>query len=472
MIRLAQLAHLLDATVDVDGGVGTVGEIKIVDVEHNSRLVDAGALFACVRGATSDGHDFAQEAVQRGAVALLVERPVPSPVPNLIVNSVRRAMGPASAAVHEYPSERLDVVGVTGTNGKTTTVRLIAEILTASGLITDEIGTLTGARTTPEAPELQRSFAAAVGRGDNAVAMEVSSHALDQYRVDGTRFRVAAFTNLGRDHLDHHGTVEAYFESKVRLFDALLSDNAVVHIGSDHGRRLADAVSIPLVEVGPDTAEIVGLGPRVSRFRWRGEQIELPLGGVFNVANAVVAAEVAIVLGIDPVLIAKTLGEVPQVPGRFESVEAGQDFTVIVDYAHTPEGLEAVLAAARQVTDRHLMVVFGAGGDRDRQKRPRMGAVASTLADHAIVTSDNPRSEDPDKIIDDITAGMSEPPDLIEPDRRLAIRHAIAGARTGDVVVITGKGHESTQTIGNEIIDFDDRLVARDELARRGARGT
>ena len=219
-----------------------------------------GALFACVPGATSDGHDYAPEAVQRGAVALLVERPVPGPVPNLIVNSVRRAMGPASAAVHEYPSERLHVVGVTGTNGKTTTVRLIAEILTAAGLITDEIGTLTGARTTPEAPELQRSFAAAVGRGDDAVAMEVSSHALDQYRVDGTRFRVAAFTNLGRDHLDHHGTVQAYFESKVRLFDALLSDNAVVHIGSEHGRRLADAVSIPLVEVGPDTVEIVHLG--------------------------------------------------------------------------------------------------------------------------------------------------------------------------------------------------------------------
>ncbi len=469
MIDLDELARSIGAAVVPSEGTCSASTgVAVADVEHDSRLVERGSLFACIRGSSADGHDYAFDAVRRGAVALLVEEAMPSPVPNLVVPSVRAALGPAAAAVHRHPSRRLDLVGVTGTNGKTTTVRLLAAILTSAGRTTDEMGTLTGARTTPEATDVQRRLAGAVDRGRRAVAMEVSSHALDQGRVDGCRFRVAAFTNLGHDHLDYHGTMEAYFAAKARLFTPEMSERGVVWMGSPAGRRLAATASIPLTEVEPGAVEVLEFGPGSSRFVWRDRTVEAPLGGRFNIDNAVLAAETAVALGLTPAVVAGALVTAGPVPGRFEIVDVGQDFTVIVDYAHTPEGLEAVLGAARAIAEQGLTVVFGAGGERDRRKRPLMGASAAA-ADRIVITTDNPRSEDPGRIANEITAGLDRLPDLVEKDRHLAIRHAIATAGPGDVVVIAGKGHEKTQTIGDQVFDFDDCTIVRDELARRVA---
>ena len=463
MIRFDELAAELPGVLEADASA-----VAVSDVEHDSRRVTSGTLFGCIPGAVVDGHDFAAGAIDAGAVALLVERPLDLQVPQLVVDSVRRAIGPTAAMVHGEPSSAIDVLGVTGTNGKTTTVRLLTALLGSLGRRVTEIGTLTGERTTPEATELQRLLASAVGARHDAVAMEVSSHALDQNRVDGTRFRVAAFTNLGIDHLDHHGDVEAYFEAKARLFTPELSDFAVVDTTTQAGSRLVERLEIPHVVTGPDWVEMLEGTPSRSRFLWRGIEVDLPLAGVFNVTNSVIAGEMLVALGHDPVLIAERLGTVAGVPGRFETVDEGQPFSVVVDYAHTPDGLEAVLAAAREVTGGRLTVVFGAGGDRDQGKRPQMGEVARRLADLVVVTSDNPRNESPDAIISAIVSGMETPPELIEPDRRIAIRHAIAGARAGDVIVIAGKGHETTQTIGDDVLEFDDRLVTREELARLG----
>lgn len=446
--------------------------VSVHDVEHDSRRVRKGALFCCVPGANADGHDFAAAAVEAGAAALLVERPLALGVPELLVSSVRDAMGPAAAVVHGDPSRHLAVIGVTGTNGKTTTVRLVAGILAELGVSAREVGTLTGVRTTPEAPELQRLLAGARDEGARAVAMEVSSHALDQRRVDGTHFAVVGFTNLGVDHLDHHGTIEDYFAAKCRLFAEELSARAVVDTRQSWGAELAAATTIPVVRIDVDALADVETGPRSSRFMWDGHRIDLPLGGMFNVANALMAAELVRALGYEPAAIATALASAPTVPGRFELIDEGQAFSVVVDYAHTPDGLEAVLAAAREVTERRLTVVFGAGGDRDRSKRPQMGEVARRLADHVVVTSDNPRRERPEAIIAGIVSGMDGTPDLVEPDRRAAIRHALAGARKGDVVLIAGKGHEATQTMGDEVVDFDDRDVARAELRRLEGRAS
>lgn len=463
--RLDAVAERLGVTISARESI-----VVVDDVEHDSRQVGAGSLFCCVPGENVDGHDHAAAAVAAGAVALLVERPLGLGVPEIIVASVRRAMGPAAAVVHGDPSKAIAVVGVTGTNGKTTTVRLIASILGALGVRAREIGTLTGARTTPEGPELQRLFAGARDAGDQVVAMEVSSHALDQHRVDGTKFRVVGFTNLGVDHLDHHGTIENYFEAKRRLFDPAFAEVAVVDTRGDWGAQLAASIEMPCVAIAEADLAESQTGPLSSTFRWRDMSVDLPLAGIFNVANAIMAAEIVHGLGYDPAEIARALAGAPTVPGRFETIEEGQEFAVVVDYAHTPDGLEAVLDAAREVTERSLVVVFGAGGDRDRSKRPQMGAVARRLADRVVVTSDNPRGEPPDAIISGIVSGMDSPPDLVEVDRRTAIRHALAGARKGDVVLIAGKGHEATQTIGDAVIEFDDRDVARDELRRLGGR--
>lgn len=464
--RLDAVAERLDAQISARDSIVVV----VDDVEHDSRRVGPGSLFCCVSGENADGHDHAPAAVSAGAVALLVERPLDLGVPEIVVPSVRRAMGPAAAAVHGDPSSDIAVVGITGTNGKTTTVRLIASILAALGVRTREIGTLTGARTTPEGPDLQRLFADARKAGDQVVAMEVSSHALDQHRVDGTKFQVVGFTNLGVDHLDHHLTMDSYFDAKRRLFDPEFAQLAIIDTRGPWGEKLAASTTLSKVLIDETHLDGAETGPLSSAFRWRGTSVLLPLAGIFNVANAIMAAEVVHGLGYNATAISTALGAAPTVPGRFETIEEGQDFSVVVDYAHTPDGLEAVLEAAREVTERSLVLVFGAGGDRDRSKRPQMGAVARRLADRVVVTSDNPRGEAPDAIISGIVSGMDSPPELIEIDRRAAIRHALAGARKGDVVLIAGKGHESTQTIGQEVIDFDDRDVARDELRRLGGR--
>lgn len=463
--RLDAVAARLGTTVAARDSI-----VVVDDVEHDSRRVGPRTLFCCVPGEHTDGHDHAASAVERGAVALLVERPLGLGVPELVVSSVRRAMGPAAAHVHGDPSASLSVVGVTGTNGKTTTVRLVASILSELGIRAREIGTLTGARTTPEGPELQRVLADARQAGDQVVAMEVSSHALDQHRIDGTHFRVVGFTNLGVDHLDHHGSVEEYFAAKRRLFVDRFAEYAVIDTRGEWGRSLIDGLEMPHTVIDETQLEGARTGPRSSTFTWRRRTVELPLSGIFNVANAILAAEIVHALGQPADRIAAALAAAPTVPGRFETIDEGQEFTVVVDYAHTPDGLEAVLTAAREVTERSLVVVFGAGGDRDRSKRPQMGEVARRLADRVVVTSDNPRGESPEGIISGIVSGMERPPELVEIDRRAAIRHALAGARKGDVVLIAGKGHESTQTIGDEVIEFDDRDVARDELRRIGGR--
>ena len=478
MTSLGELARSLPADLLPPGDTGgphdiaDAASVQVDDVEHDSRRVAGGALFACIPGATCDGHHFAADAVTAGATALLVERPVPAKVPCLLVESVRRAVGPAAAAVHGHPWRRFDLAGVTGTNGKTTTVRLAAGLLRAAGRDAVEIGTLTGTLTTPEATDLQRILSESVDSGASAAVVEVSSHGLAQHRVDGCRFRVAAFTNLGRDHLDYHGSMDDYFGAKARLFTGDMAESAVVDVTSRWGRRLVEVApsEMPLVKVDQRDIDVLEADARSSVFRWRDQVVTLPLAGAFNRSNAVLAAEIALSLGLSPDAVAAGLAEAAPVAGRFEPVDAGQDFAVVVDYAHTPDGLDALLQAARSLTDECLTVVFGAGGDRDRAKRPEMGATAERLADRVIITSDNPRSEDPQQIIDDIVEGMSRAPDLSDPDRRKALRHAVATARRGDVVVIAGKGHERSQIIGNRRLAFDDREVAREELERLSAR--
>jgi UDP-N-acetylmuramoyl-L-alanyl-D-glutamate--2,6-diaminopimelate ligase len=447
------------------------GDVDIVSVTHDSRQVVPGTLFCCVPGERFDGHDFAAAAAADGAVALLVDRPLPLAVTQIVVPAVRPAMAQLAAAWAGHPSRSLVVAGVTGTNGKTTVTHLLAAVFEAHGWPTDVIGTISGARTTPEATELQGRLAAARDAGKRAVAMEVSSHALVQHRVDGTRFAAATFTNLSQDHLDFHGTMDAYFSAKARLFEPDLSALAVVNTDDPWGMRLATMVRIPVHPFGMADASDLELDGRGSRFGWRGQQVTLPLAGRLNVSNALAAATTAAALGIPAPTIASGLSNAPGVPGRFEQVDAGQPFSVIVDYAHTPDGLEQVLGAARQLVDRdrhRLVVVFGCGGDRDRAKRPLMGEIATRLADRAILTSDNPRSEDPMEIIREVLAGAGHVDRLVvEPDRAEAIRLAVTQAEAGDIVVIAGKGHETGQEAGGVVTPFDDRQVARALLEQR-----
>jgi UDP-N-acetylmuramoyl-L-alanyl-D-glutamate--2,6-diaminopimelate ligase len=442
--------------------------VAISSVEFDSRQVRSGSLFCCLRGALTDGHIFAEQARADGAAALLVDHRIDVDLPQLVVPDTRPAMGFVAASFFGHPSRELTLVGVTGTNGKTTTTSLIASITSADGRSTGVIGTLTGTHTTPESPELQARLAEFVEQGVTAVVMEVSSHALELQRVAGSHFDVAVFTNLGRDHLDLHGTQERYFAAKARLFQPDLSDAAVVNIDDPHGRLLMDVGAIPTT--GFSSADVSGVEVTAvdHRYTWRDQQIVVPIGGEFNVMNSLAAATAAARLGIEPATVARGLAEVTPVPGRFEAIVAGQPFAVIVDYAHTPDGLEKAIGAARSVAgDASVHVVFGCGGDRDREKRPLMGAVASRMADHVVITSDNPRSEDPMEIINATLEGVA--PDyrgrvVMEPDRRRAIDIAVRRAQSGDVVLIAGKGHERTQTIGDRVLDFDDRVVARELL--------
>lgn len=454
------LAALLGARLDGDATVA------LSSVTHDSRDVPEGALFCCVPGARTDGHDHAPAAVSAGAVALLCQRPVGAGVPEILVDDVRAAMGPASAEVLGRPGERLRMVGVTGTNGKTTVVSMVAAVLGYAGLRATTIGTLTGARTTPEAPELQTQLARFVDDGITHVAMEVSSHALAQHRVDGVPFAVGVFTNLGLDHLDFHGTPEAYFAAKARLFDPGRCEHGVVNLDDVHGRLLADVSGDSVVGFSLADAHDLVLSPSGSTFTWRGQRVELPLAGRHNVSNALAAAEACRALGLSDAVVAEGLAHVPTVPGRYERVESAAPFTVLVDYAHTPDALEGVLEATRELLPAggRLLVVFGCGGDRDRGKRPLMGEVACRLADVAVLTTDNPRSEDPAEIAEQVRAGCTDDALVVEPDRRVAIRTALGLARPGDVVVVAGKGHEQGQVFADRTEPFDDREVAAEEL--------
>jgi UDP-N-acetylmuramoyl-L-alanyl-D-glutamate--2,6-diaminopimelate ligase len=449
---------------------------RVLGMTHDSRRVTPGVLFACIRGEHHDGHRYAGPAVAAGAVGLLVDHDLGdrATVPQIVVDDTRLAVGPAAAASYQDPSAELLTVGITGTNGKTTTSQLLAAILRASGRATGVIGTLSGSHTTPEAPDLQERLAEFRDNSDRAVVMEVSSHALALHRVDGTHFAAAVFTNLGRDHLDLHHTTEEYFRAKAALFAPDLSAVGVANVDDAHGRLLLDASPIEMVGFSATDASDVEIGVGAHAFTWRGERLHVALGGAFNVMNTLAAATTAAVLGIDPATIAAGLADVAPVPGRFERVDtpAGaarrRGFDVIVDYAHTPDGLEQLIAAARRVDpDGRILLVFGCGGDRDHAKRPQMGAVAVRLADWVAVTSDNPRSEPPLAIIDDVLHGMlpaERAHVTVETDRRAAIALALAEARPGDLVLVAGKGHETTQTIGDDVVDFDDRAVVRELL--------
>jgi UDP-N-acetylmuramoyl-L-alanyl-D-glutamate--2,6-diaminopimelate ligase len=465
------LARLLDESLDsaASAAVGEVAGVDISAVTYDSRAVTRGALFVCVRGLVADGHDFANDAVERGAVALVVERALPIDVTQVVVADARVAMAPIAAAFYGHPSDALKVVGVTGTNGKTTTVHFLDSIMRQHGWATGVVGTLTGPRTTPEAPDLQRELAEWRDEGRQAVAMEVSSHALALHRVDATHFAVAVFTNLTRDHLDFHGTMERYFEAKARLFTPDFTARAVVNADDPRGRLLLDAAQVPTVPYALADVSDLRLAPSQSSCQWRGADLVVPIGGRHNVMNALAAANAAAELGVPIPTITAGIGNAGPVPGRFEPIDEGQAFSVVVDYAHTPDGLERVLEAAREVASGHrVLVVFGAGGDRDRTKRPAMGAAAAAGADVAILTSDNPRSEDPAAIIAEVASGAPGAALVVKVDRREAISLAMEQASAGDVVVIAGKGHEATQTIGDLVLPFDDRVVAREELIRLG----
>jgi UDP-N-acetylmuramoyl-L-alanyl-D-glutamate--2,6-diaminopimelate ligase len=452
--------------VAVQHVVGDPDAVDVTGVVHDSRAVAQGALFCCVPGTVVDGHDFAERAVDRGAVALLCERVLSAPVVQAVVPATRVAMGAAAAAFHHHPSRDLEVVGVTGTNGKTTTTHLLRSVFESAGRPAAVIGTLTGARTTPEATELQELLASMRDDGVRSVAMEVSSHALAQHRVDGTWFRVGVFTNLSRDHLDFHRSMDEYFDAKASLFTSERCAHAVVNVDDDWGRLLADRVQVPWEPYSLADVTDIDLDARSSRCRWEGTELHVPFGGVFNLSNALAAAVTARAMGIDRAAIAAGIAVAGPVPGRFELVDVGQPFAVIVDYAHTPDGLEQVLRAARDLASAgSVVVVFGAGGERDPSKRAPMGEVASRLADRVVLTSDNPRGEDPVSIIEAIQTGIKDPSSVqIQPDRRHAIAAAVGDARAGDVVVIAGKGHETTQTIGDDVVPFDDRQVATELL--------
>lgn len=471
------------------GGAGVVDRCAVTGVAHDTAAVAPGNLFCCIRGSRADGHDLAPQALQAGASALVVDHPLEAGalgpgaerVPQIVVDDVRRAMAPLAAAFWDQPSRQLKVFGVTGTAGKTTMTQLIQSIVQASGETCGVIGTLTGARTTPEAPGLQAQLAAERDRGSAAVAMEVSSHGLDLHRVDATWFAAAVFTNLSRDHLDFHRTMEEYFAAKARLFSAEFTDHAVVCTDDSWGRRLASSLGGTELELHTysmaDAADLE-LAASGARFRWRGHPVRTHLTGGFNVANALGAATAAAAAGIPVDAIVAGLEATGPVSGRFEQVDEGQPFVVLVDYAHKPDALAQALRAARELCRGSLHVVFGCGGDRDAGKRPLMGEVAAELADRVTVTSDNPRSEDPLEIIDQILAGTdgTQRPGSgeqtahidVEPDRRAAIGKAVAEARQGDVILIAGKGHETTQITGDQVVPFDDRQVVREALSALG----
>jgi UDP-N-acetylmuramoyl-L-alanyl-D-glutamate--2,6-diaminopimelate ligase len=467
------------APVDVVGRA----PVEIADLAYDARSVTAGSLFFCVPGSTADGHDFAPEAVANGAVALVVERPLELDVPQVVVTEARRAMGVAADEFFKRPTERLQVAGVTGTNGKTTSAFLLYSILAAAGRRPGLLGTIESRvggerrpalRTTPEAIDLQRSFREMLDGGDRSCAMEATSHGSELGRLDRVRFSALVFTNLTQDHLDFHGTIERYFGAKRRLFTEARPP-AAVNLGDPYGRRLAEELQGQqrLLTFGfADDAELrpegLDLGPRGARFTAGGLEIDTRLRGRFNVENVLGAVAAARLLALPDEAIVRGVKELRGVPGRFEAVDEGQPFAVLVDYAHTPDSLENVLRTARDLTRGRLICVFGCGGDRDRGKRPQMGRIASELADVALVTSDNPRSEEPDTIIGEIVAGAVGEVE-VEPDRREAIARAIELAEEGDVVVIAGKGHEQGQQFADRTLPFDDRDVAREALRRLGA---
>jgi UDP-N-acetylmuramoyl-L-alanyl-D-glutamate--2,6-diaminopimelate ligase len=479
------------------------GSVEVTDLAYDSRKAGAGTLFFCVVGEKRDGHEFAGQVIEAGAVALVVERELDVAVPQVVVPSARAAMAPFAAAFWGDPTAELKVVGVTGTNGKTTTAYLAREILEAAGIQTGLMGTVKQVvggeeepveRTTPEGIDLQETFRRMIEGGDKACAMEVSSHAMVLHRADAIHFDAAVFTNLTQDHLDFHADMEDYFAAKRMLFEAEPGVR-IVNLDDPYGRRLAGefdcltfsaegadadyrAVDVEFDAGGAQFTVLMGRKALdISAFRPINEEpgevrVATGMPGHFNVANALGAFAAATALGIEPDAAARGLAAAARVPGRFEPIDEGQGFAVLVDYAHTPDSIENVLRAARRLTEGRLIAVFGAGGDRDKAKRPLMGRAGGVLADLAVVTSDNPRSEDPEAIVAEVAAGAREGEAelIVEVDRHAAIALALGRARPGDTVVIAGKGHEQGQEFeGGRKIPFDDREVARAELRKLGS---
>ena len=478
--RLSRLADLIGSTVQ-----GT-GDPLVTDATHDSRQVGAGSLFIAVKGFTSDGHRFLDQAAANGAVAAVVTEPVETPLPVIRVPDARAVMGPLAAAIHGDPSRKIPVVGVTGTNGKTTVTHMIHHILTRTGGTVGLVGTIhtrigndeiPAVHTTPEATDFQRLLAHMVERGADAVAVEVSSHAMVLHRVDATWFEVVAFTNLSQDHLDFHPDMESYFMAKASLFDPVRAGRGVVWVDDPWGERLAAETRLPVRTVGGagdvsvrvHSGELTGSDIDID-FGDGPRRVRIPMAGMFNVENAAIAATLCLELGADPDAVTAALETLPGVPGRFERVSGDDPIGVFVDFAHTPDGISEVISTLRPLVDGRIIAVVGAGGDRDRAKRPLMGEAASA-ADVVVVTSDNPRSEDPAAIIDEVMKGTLPGTAAIRlVDRREAIAEAIGMARDGDAVVILGKGHERGQEIAGFKHPFDDRIESRAALAaRRGA---
>jgi UDP-N-acetylmuramoyl-L-alanyl-D-glutamate--2,6-diaminopimelate ligase len=484
-VNLVELAAALPGA-EIGTTTGTNPNPDVLRVESDSRRVRAGDLFVAIRGEKSDGFAHAADAVARGAVGVVSDRPAPDGIgaPWIRLPDPRRAMGLAAARLAGDPAERLVLAGVTGTNGKTTTTTLLEAILARRYGAAGFLGTvgyrtpgreLAADRTTPESPVIQSLLGEMLRDGARAAAMEVSSHALVLERVAGCRFDAAVFTNLTRDHLDFHADMDDYYAAKRRLF-ALRKPGAagVVNADDPWGRRLLAEESAPMIGFSPSGARNADVFADAAACDLSGTRLDVvhaggrfalrsPLAGRFNVANLLAAAAAALALRIDPADIAAAVASVANVPGRFERVEAGQPYPIVVDYAHTPDALERLLAAVRELSDRRIVLVFGCGGDRDRGKRGPMGEIAGRMADVAIATSDNPRSERPEAILEEVAVGLraaGAAQSLLVPDRREAIRKAIALADSRTVVVIAGKGHETVQVIGGEEIPFDDRRLA------------
>jgi UDP-N-acetylmuramoyl-L-alanyl-D-glutamate--2,6-diaminopimelate ligase len=480
----------LDELIEGQAVEGVRGDprVEVSTLAYESGQVGDGTLFFCVPGGRVDGHDFADAAVAAGAVALVVERELDVDVTQVRVADARAAMAPLAARFWNEPTRELQMAGVTGTNGKTTSAFLLRSILEADGRPCGLLGTVKRVvggveeevvRTTPEAIDLQATFRRMLDAGDRACAMEVSSHALVLHRCDAIDFDVALFTNLTQDHLDFHADMEDYFAAKRLLFEAG-PRASVVNVDDPFGRRLAEEIECVTFSAEGSEADYraadVGFDAAGARFTASGPggawPVRTTLPGHFNVENALGALAAAVALGVPAEVAAEALAHAGRVPGRFEPIDEGQHFAVLVDYAHTPDSLENVLRAARRLTEGRLISVFGAGGDRDRDKRPKMGRVAAELSDLAVVTSDNPRSEEPGAIIAEILAGIGDSEEvLVEADRRAAIAISLEQAEPGDTVVIAGKGHEQGQEFGGgRKLPFDDREVARAELRKLIAR--
>ncbi len=520
LIALAKKAEAgktmeLEALIQKIDHLAVLGDAKkaeITSIVWHHKEVVLGSLYCCLPGTRFNGHDFATLAMSRGAVAFICEHSVlpaissggknsgaamyPTdfagedtegnsvgvlsagesaalPVVQIIVErgKARIAMAQAACAFYNNPSQAMLTIGVTGTNGKTTTTFILKSILEAAGIPTGVIGTLDGARTTPESPELQKALAAYKEAGYKACVLEVTSHALAQNRVYGMSFDVAVFTNLSQDHLDYHGSMEDYFRAKAKLFSSNLSKVGVVNADDPYGRQLMESADIETVPYSITDARELEIGPAITTFVFDGYRVRLALGGVFNVENALAAASAAKVMGISTKDIVAGISAAYAVPGRFEQIEADNGVRIVVDFAHTPDALQKVLNAAGATLEGPeavLTVVFGCGGDRDKGKRPIMGQIASMFADRIILTSDNPRSEDPAAIIDQILAGInpsSKVELLVEPDRKKAISLALQTSKPGDLILIAGKGHESTQQVGDEVFPCDDRKTVSEFLA-------